>query len=200
MRWDASLQEKHREEPAVELRGADFDWGNWAGLPPDLLAQSRVAAAALLQDPAAAKQPCLDWQRLARLQPKPGKGNEGSGKVSTGQISPAAAQPDDKTVLSPGASASFGAPDTRLALGDAPETANGVQQVVVALPEAALEESDPHARHAVALALHMRLFRITRFVCLCCVQKLHMHAVCTPRCWLISVIYGAQFSGQGSAC
>lgn len=35
---------------AVELRGADFDWDNWAGLPPDQLAARRAATAALLRD------------------------------------------------------------------------------------------------------------------------------------------------------
>ncbi|BDA43779.1 probable cystic fibrosis transmembrane conductance regulator [Coccomyxa sp. Obi] len=40
------------EQPAagVELRGADFDWDNWAGLPTDQLAARREAAAALLRD------------------------------------------------------------------------------------------------------------------------------------------------------
>ena len=35
---------------AVELRGADFDWDNWAGLPPDQLAVRRAATAALVRD------------------------------------------------------------------------------------------------------------------------------------------------------
>ena len=29
----------------MELRGADFDWDNWAGLPPDLLAAAKASAA-----------------------------------------------------------------------------------------------------------------------------------------------------------
>ncbi len=34
----------------MELRGADFDWDNWAGLPAAELAAQRAATAALLRD------------------------------------------------------------------------------------------------------------------------------------------------------
>ena len=35
--------------PSVELRGGDFDWDNWAGLPPAALTKQRAASAALLE-------------------------------------------------------------------------------------------------------------------------------------------------------
>lgn len=35
---------------ALELRGADFDWDNWAGLPPDKLAERKAATALLLRE------------------------------------------------------------------------------------------------------------------------------------------------------
>ena len=137
----------------MELRGADFDWGNWAGLPPDQLARCRAAAAALLQDPAAAtRRPCLDWQRLTRQQAQKPKGDAGSGKASPAAARLGGTAGDDNSALSPGAGASFGAPDTRLALGDAPETANGVQQIVVTLPDLASEDADAHARQALTLS------------------------------------------------
>ena len=37
------------QSPSVELRGGDFDWDNWAGLPPAALAKQRAASAALLE-------------------------------------------------------------------------------------------------------------------------------------------------------
>ena len=142
----------------MELRGADFDWGNWAGLPPEQLAQRRAAAAALLQDPATTRRPCLDWQRLIGRKPQePGRSDLGSGKVSAARVSPAAAaQPGGRagaagSVLAPGAAANLGAPDMRLALGAPPETANDVQQIMVTLPEAAPDDADAHARHALTL-------------------------------------------------
>ena len=39
------------QSPSVELRGGDFDWVNWAGLPPTALAEQRAATAALLEAP-----------------------------------------------------------------------------------------------------------------------------------------------------
>ena len=159
LRRVAALQEMEKQrEAAVELRGADFDWSNWAGLPPAQLAERRAAAAALLQDPAAARHPCLDWQRLFRAKPQKPRSNPGSDKLSTARVSPAAAaaQPggragDAGSALAPGATASFGAPDTRLALGAPPETANDVQQIVVTLPDVASDDLDAHARHALVL-------------------------------------------------
>ena len=39
------------QEPTVEMRGGDFDWDNWAGLPPAELAKQRASTAALLETP-----------------------------------------------------------------------------------------------------------------------------------------------------
>ena len=39
------------QSPTIELRGGDFDWDNWAGLPPAALAEQRAATAALLEAP-----------------------------------------------------------------------------------------------------------------------------------------------------
>lgn len=60
----------------MELRGADFDWDNWAGLPEAELAARRAAAAALLRDevrPSLFRRlgSCLRL-RKAKLQPEQG--------------------------------------------------------------------------------------------------------------------------------
>ena len=136
----------------MELRGADFDWDNWAGLPPDQLAQRRGAAAAPLHEPTVTGAPCLDWQRIIGVGSHMPKSSLGSGKLSAARISPAAAQPGDaaggRSVLSSEAVASLGAPDTRLAPGDVLWDAHGVQEIVVTLPKAPLESAVAHARRA----------------------------------------------------
>ena len=50
------------------MRGGDFDWDNWAGLPPAELAKQRASTAALLETPESPiRQLLRDLKRLMRM-------------------------------------------------------------------------------------------------------------------------------------
>ena len=63
------------QSPAVELRGGDFDWDNWAGLPPAALAKQRAATAALLETPESPIRQLLHG--LHKLMTAPGHNSKG---------------------------------------------------------------------------------------------------------------------------
>ena len=104
----------------MELRGADFDWNNWAGLPPEQLAAQKAAAAALLQDGASKRRrkqgtkpgpflKCLGGLRRTRTA-VPGKAAEGKvGESGSHEQGNGATD------------ATFGVSDVKLGLGETSE-------------------------------------------------------------------------------
>lgn len=59
----------------MELRGGDFDWDNWAGLPPAELAKQRASTAALLDSPESKIMQLLHGlQKLMHRPQEHGKG------------------------------------------------------------------------------------------------------------------------------
>lgn len=64
------------QPPTVELRGGNFDWDNWAGLPPAALAEQRAATAALLE---ASESPIRQLLHgLQKLVTAPGHNSKGA--------------------------------------------------------------------------------------------------------------------------
>ncbi len=117
---------------AVELRGANFDWNNWAGLPAEQLAAQKAAAAALLRHDEGGKP---------RKSSKPGpflkcpgglcgggrgsrgaaaqgiKAGKGAGELSSKGETESPATHGDTAI----SDAALGVSDAKLGLGEAPE-------------------------------------------------------------------------------
>ena len=64
------------------MRGGDFNWDNWAGLPPAELAKQRASTAALLEPPESPIRQLLSG--LQRLMTRP----RSSGKAPAGDDRP----------------------------------------------------------------------------------------------------------------
>lgn len=64
------------------MRGGDFNWDNWAGLPPAELAKQRASTAALLEAPESPIRHLLSGLQGLMQRPCSG-GKAGAGKDNT---------------------------------------------------------------------------------------------------------------------
>ncbi len=62
------------------MRGGNFDWDNWAGLPPAEQAKQQASKAALLESPESPIRQLLHG--LQKLMHRPGKAGDAAGKDS----------------------------------------------------------------------------------------------------------------------
>jgi hypothetical protein len=118
------------QEPTVEIRGGDFDWDNWAGLPPAELAKQRASTAALLETPESPIRQLLHG--LKRLmQAPPGRSCTGcpSGCLACLQSQPSTAPHDGNHLRD----LQFGAGDTQsgadMSHGAAPDLKLAIEPV-----------------------------------------------------------------------